>query len=121
MGFYIPGLVTPGAPGLQLATGFSALAYAATVNLDMAALDGQTRTITLTGNLTFTTSNRANGRIVVLRLLPGASARTLTFPVEWPFVSAKPASLAANKTAILSLTFFGSGDADCVAAYAVQP
>jgi hypothetical protein len=116
-----PGVVTTSTAGLQPATGFSALTYSATTDLDMAALDVQTRTITLTGNITFTTSNRANGRTVTLRLLPGASQRTLTFPVEWPFVGPKPASLAANKTAILSLTFFGSGDADCVAAYAVQP
>jgi hypothetical protein len=114
-------LATPGDAGLAPATSFAALTYAATTNLDLAALDGQVRTITLTGALTFTTSNRAAGRRATLRLLPGASTRTLTFPVDWVFVSAKPASLAANKTAVLSLTFFGTADADCVAAYAAQP
>jgi len=89
--------------------------------LDLAALDGQYRTITLTGDITLTTSNRAAGRTVVIRLLPGASERTLTFPADWVFVSTKPATLAANKTAVLSLTFFGTADTDCVAAYGVQP
>jgi hypothetical protein len=87
----------------------------------MAALDGQARTITLTGALTFTSSNRATGRAVVLRLIPGASTRTLTFPVDWVFYSDKPATIAANKAAVLSLTFFGTADADCVAMYKQQP
>jgi hypothetical protein len=112
---------TTSANGLQPALSFAAITYGATTNLDLAALDGQYRTITLTGNITFTTSNRAAGRTVVIRLLPGASQRTLTFPADWVFVSTKPATLAANKTAVLSLTFFGTADTDCVAAYGVQP
>jgi hypothetical protein len=117
----LPGVVSTTTPGLAPATGFSALAYAATVDLDMAALDGQMRTITLTGDLTFTSSNRATGRTVVLRLLPGATQRTLNFPADWVFVCAKPANIAISKTAVLSLTFFGTSNTDCVAAYAVQP
>jgi hypothetical protein len=113
-------LVSTSASGLQPATGFGTITYNSTTNLDMASLDGQYQTITLTGNLTFTTSNRANGRKVVVRLIPGASQRTLTFPVDWVFVSTKPANIAANKTGVLSLTFFGTADTDCVAAYAVQ-
>lgn len=112
---------TTSANGLQPALSFAAITYGATTNLDLAALDGQYRTITLTGNITFTTSNRAAGRTVVIRLLPGASERTLTFPAGWVFVTTKPATLAANKTAVLSLTFFGTADTDCVAAYGVQP
>jgi hypothetical protein len=114
-------LVSTSTAGLQGATGFSTLTYSATTDLDMAVLDGQVRTLTLTGNVTFTTSNDANGRRTVIRLIPGASSRTLTFPNDWVFVSTKPTSLAANKSAVLSLTFFGSTDADCIAAYSVQP
>jgi hypothetical protein len=98
-----------------------ALAYAATVNLDMEALAGLYRTLTLTGNVAFTTSNRAVGRAVVIRLLSGASARTLSFPAGWVFLGAVPTTLAANKTAVLSVTFFGTADTDAVAAYGVQP
>lgn len=113
-------LVTTSAAGLAPATGFQPLTYAATTNLDMAVLDQQYRTLTLTGDVTFTTSNRANGRMVSIRIMPGASQRTLTFPVEWDFVCPKPATIAASKTAVLSLTFYGTSDDDCVAAYAVQ-
>jgi hypothetical protein len=98
-----------------------ALPYAATVNLDMGALAGLYLTLTLTGNVTFTTSNRAVGRAVVVRLLSGASARTLNFPSGWVFLGSVPTTLAANKTAVISVTFFGSADTDAVVAYAVQP
>ena len=97
------------------------LTYAATVNLDMEALTGLYQTLTLTGNVTFTTSNRAAGRAVVIRLLSGASTRNLTFPAGWVFLGAVPTTLAANKTAVLSVTFFGTADTDAVVAYAVQP
>jgi hypothetical protein len=96
------------------------ITYAATVDLDMSALNGAYRTISLTGNLTLTTSNRAAGRSVVLRLICDATTRTLTFPTDWKFVGTKPANIAASKTAILSLSFFGTADTDGVAAYAVQ-
>jgi hypothetical protein len=107
--------------GLAPATSFAALTYGATVNLDLAALDGQVRTITLTGNLELTNSNLAAGRRTVIRLLPGASQRSLTFPIGWVFYSDKPATIAANKGAVLSLTYFGSSDTDCVAMYRQQP
>lgn len=98
------------------------LTYAATVTLDMAAIAGQYRTITLAGNLTLASSNRAAGRAVTLRLLAGASSRTLTFPASWVFLGVvAPTTLAASKTAILSITFFGDSDSDAVCAYAVQP
>jgi hypothetical protein len=96
------------------------LSYASTVNLDMSTLAGLYRTISLTGNLTFTTSNRAAGRIVVLRLICDATQRNLTFPADWKFIGTKPSNIAASKTGILTLTFFGSTDADCIAAYGVQ-
>jgi hypothetical protein len=94
--------------------------YAANVTLDMADLNGKYRTITLTGDLTLASSNRATGRSITLRLLPGASARTLGFPADWVFVGTRPTTLAANKTGVLSVTFFGTADADAVCAYAVQ-
>jgi hypothetical protein len=113
-------VVTTTTAGLQPATSFGTVAYAATVNLDMATLDGQYRTITLAGDLIFTNSNLANGRACVIRLIPGASQRTLVFPVGWTFIGTKPSTLAASKTAVLSLTYFGTADTDCIAAYSVQ-
>lgn len=98
----------------------STITYAGTVDLDMAVLTGKVRTISLTGNLTFTTSNRANGRQVAIRLICDGTNRTLTFPAGWIFIGNKPANISASKVGVLSLTFFGSADSDCVAAWGVQ-
>jgi hypothetical protein len=106
---------------LALPTGFGTIAYASTVNLDLAVQHGRVDTITLTGPLTFTTSNLANGLVTGLRLIPGASARDLTFPADWKFVSAKPASLPADKVARLTIECHGTTNADVVAAIAIQP
>jgi hypothetical protein len=116
------GTAAGAATGDFLPTTFSAgtITYAATTNLDMAAHAGTYKTISLTGDLTFTTSNRASGRTVTLRLICDATQRTLTFPAGWVFVGTKPSNIAASKTAVLSLTFFGTADTDCVAAYGVQ-
>ena len=113
-------LVITSAAGLSPATAFDAITYGATVDLSMLALDGTFKTISLTGNLTFTTSNRANGRTVTIRLVCDSTQRTLTFPTDWKFAGSKPANIAASKVAVLSLTFFGATDADCIAAYGVQ-
>lgn len=96
------------------------ITYAATVDLDMAALAGGYRTISLTGALTFTTSSRASGRQVTIRLVCDSTTRTLTFPVGWVFLGNRPAEIAASKVGVLSVTFFGTSDADCLAAYAAQ-
>ena len=112
--------VTTAAAGLAPATSFAAINYAASVALDMAALNGQYRTISLTGDLELTTANRAAGQTLVLRLIADGTERTLTFPVGWVFVGTKPSTIAASKTGVLSLTFFGTADTDCVAAWGVQ-
>jgi hypothetical protein len=116
------GTAATSASGDFLPTTFTAntITYGATVDLDMAARNGGYFTISLTGNLTFTTSNRAAGRTVTLRLICDGTQRTLTVPAGWVFVGTKPANIAASKTAILSLSFFGTADSDCVAAYGVQ-
>ena len=111
---------TTSAAGVLPATSYAAITYAATVNLDLAALDGQYRTISLTGDLTLTISNRSAGRTTVIRIIADASQRTLTFPTDWKFLGTKPANIAASKTGVLSLTFFGPADSDCVAAWGVQ-
>ena len=106
--------------GAPLASTMGTITYAATVDLDMATLNGTFQTISLTGNLELTTSNRVSGRETTLRLLADASLRTLTFPVGWRFVGAKPANIAASKVGILTVKFFGTADSDCVAAWGVE-
>lgn len=77
-------------------------------------------TRTAEGNITFTASNYRVGSIKTVRIIPGASLRTLTFPAGWVFVGIKPTDVDANKTGILTVTSFGTSEGDCVAAWAVQ-
>lgn len=92
------------------------LTYSATTDID---LNRKVGTLSLTGNVTFTTSNRAAGKSVTIRIISDGSTRNFTFP-SWVFVGTAPTSIAAGKTAILTLTAFGTADTDIVAAYAVQ-
>jgi hypothetical protein len=116
----VSGLTTTDRPQFaNVRSTHSTLTYAATTDIDLDT-DGF-QTVTLTGNITFTTSNRAAGRSKTIRIVGDSSLRTLSFP-GWTFVgAAAPASLAANKDAILTITAFGTADTDIVAAYAVEP
>jgi hypothetical protein len=44
----------------------------------------------------------------------------LNFPSDWVFVGTKPEQLATGKTALLTVTSFGTTEADCVAQWWVQ-
>jgi hypothetical protein len=79
----------------------------------------QVQTISISANTTFTTSNLAVGKSKTIKITTDGTLRTLTFPA-WKFVGTKPTDQAASKVGILTLTSFGTTDADCVAAYAVE-
>ncbi len=97
----------------------TSLTYAGTTGIDMSA--GQVRTLSLTGNVTFTTSNRAAPRSVTLKITCDATPRTYTFP-GWVFIgAAAPTGIPASKVGILSLTCFGTADSDIIAVYVEQP
>ena len=91
------------------------LATTGTVNLDMAAVHGTIQTITLTGDPTFTTSNRAAGREVTLVLAAGGSSRTLAWPSWLAVGAALPTSLASGKTLVVTVTFMDTTDAAAIA------
>jgi hypothetical protein len=95
-----------------------------TLNSDSIALNFSAETGLYTrsaaGTITFTASNYRAGAIKTVRIIPGASSRTLNFPANWVFVGSKPPNVAANKTGMLTVTSFGTTEADCVAAWAVQ-
>ena len=94
------------------------LVYAASVPIDFTL---GLQDIALTGDITFTTVNKAAGRSVLLRIVADATPRNFTFP-GWHFTgAAAPASIAASKTAILRLTAWGSADANVTAEYYVEP
>ena len=96
------------------------LATSGTVNLDMAVLHGTIQTIALSGDVTFTTSNRAAGREVTLILSAGGASRTLAWP-SWLVVgTALPTTLASGKTTVVTATCTDTTDAATIAAGAVQ-
>jgi hypothetical protein len=96
----------------------SALTYSATTNIDIAGSPVQT--LALTGNVTFTTSNRAAAKSIQVIVTADASQRTLTFPANWVWLGTKPANIAANKTGMLSIYCRGTAESDIIAAWGVQ-
>ena len=81
----------------------------------------QLQTLSRSTTTTFNGSNYAAGRSKTLKLLStSGSTITLGFDSSWKFIGAKPTDLAGSKTAILTLTCFGSTASDVVAGYAVE-
>ena len=90
-----------------------------TVALDFST-DGGLSTRTATGTVTFTGANYTAGSTITARVIAGGSSRTLAFPASWVFVGSKPTSIAASKSGILTVTSFGTTEADCIASWVVQ-
>jgi hypothetical protein len=103
----------------QVAFTPSTLDTTGTIAIDFAGDTYRTQAA-LTGNITYTGNNYANGRGVTIRVINGGTQRTLTFPAGWRFVGAKPANIAANKVGILTLVAFGTAEADVIAGWAVE-
>ena len=76
----------------------------------------------LNGNVAIDTAaaNKGAGKSIVIKILCDSTSRTFTWHSSWKFIGEKPASIAAGKTAILSMTCFGTADTDIVCSYAVQ-
>lgn len=85
------------------------------INFNNAAI----KTLTLSGNTTFTTSNLAAFVSVTVVVLGDGSSRTLTFP-SWKWVSGTPTALAAGKNAVLSLLSRSTTDANVIASWSVE-
>jgi len=95
------------------------LTYTATV--DLAFSGTPANTVTLAGNITFTTSDLAAGRWKSVRIVGDGSSRTLAFPADWKWVGdLKLTTLSANKVARLTVESWGTTDAACIAAYAAE-
>ena len=95
------------------------LTYSASVVLDFST--DAYKTLSLTGDVTFASTNLSSVKPLAIRIVADGTDRALSFPASWVFLTnSAPASIAAGKTAILSVTSFGSTDADVVAAYAVE-
>lgn len=93
------------------------LTYASTTNIDFSDINSKTES--LTGNVTYTTSNLAAGKGIVIRVVSDASSRTLTFPA-WKWAGAPaPTATTASVTYLLSLYSWGTTDADVVASWVI--
>jgi hypothetical protein len=97
----------------------SSLSYSATTDLDFDGIS--VRTLSLTGNVTFTTSNRVVGRMLKIYISCDGTGRTFTFP-SWKWLQTAPTGIVASKKACLTLEcVFGTADTDIVATYAEEP
>ena len=106
-------LAALGAPAL------SALTYSSTLDLAFTAAP-QRRSLTLTGNITFTGSGYSDARETQVFITGDSSLRTLTFPSGWKFIGTKPSDIAASKVAVLSLQCLGSTEGSVRAAWGVE-
>lgn len=76
--------------------------------------------LTLTGAVTFTTSNRTAGCAIDFLIIGDTADRVLTFPVGWTWLTTKTTTIPANKEAMLSLRCFGTADTDIRAMMTVE-
>lgn len=99
----------------------SNLATSGTIDLDMALLHGSIQVVTLTGDPTFTTSNRSTGKEITLALFAGGGSRTLTWPSWIPVGTALPTTLSSGKVVVVDILFLDSTDSGAIASPHMQP
>lgn len=95
----------------------SALTSATSLDIDLSA--APLRTLSLSHDPTFTTSNRgaANyGRNVMIEIDANGADRTPTFPA-WNWTTTEPTSFTNGSVGLLSLTAFGSAETDVWASF----
>jgi len=102
----------------NIAAAHSTLTYGANVVADFAG--DAMKTVTLAGDIAFTSTNRSAGRSVNIRIVCDGTGRNLSFSASWKFVGAKPTTIAASKVGRLSLECYGANETDVVAAYCVE-
>lgn len=104
----------------NLRIGHSTLPYSSTGTLNFVSQGFQT--VTLTGAISFISSDLESGRSKTIRIIGDGSSRALSFPTGWKFVgSTAPTGLASGKVAILTATSFGNTDFNVIAAYSAEP
>lgn len=86
------------------------------VAVDMDADDIYTHA--LTGDPTYSTSNRVNGSSVLVRVDANGVDRTPSFPAGWAWLTGVPATFTTGKTGLLSLLVAGgTAESDVVASF----
>lgn len=82
------------------------------------------QTVSLTGNPTFSTTNKAAGRFLSLKIDSNGSSRNLAFTAGWVWLGvdySAGVTLASGKIGVLSLTCYGTNSTDIVAVFTAQP
>jgi hypothetical protein len=97
----------------------TALTYSSTLGLAFADQHLR-RSLSLTGNITFTGSGYADGREITLFVTGDTVTRTIAFPSGWRFFGSKPSDIAANKVAVLSLQCTTGAESGVRAAWSVE-
>jgi len=92
------------------------LTHAGTVTLDFDATT-TVNALTITGNVTFATSNLATNRTYRLKITGTSTNATPTFPATWNFLGGAPTVITASKVGMLSLEAWGTTDESVVAAF----
>ena len=96
------------------------LTWSSTVNLDFNLPPLQS--VSLAGDISFTTSNRFGGAVLRLRVVSDNSTRQLSFPAQWVFMGgAAPSQISANKEIVFTITCFGTEESDVRVSYISQP
>jgi len=115
---FLSGDVT--ADNYAVGVGAGVLPVSGTSTLNFASTGFLTHGPSLTGNVTYAGSNYREGVTVTVLVKSGGAQRVVAFPTDWVFLGVRPSAIAANKTAVLTVTSFGSNEESCVAAWAVQ-
>lgn len=97
----------------------AALTSSASIEIDFDTQE--TMTLTLAHNTTFTTANKGAGKKKTIFITCDGTTRTMAFPSWKPQGAALPASIAANKTATLTLECTSTTDSSVWAGYAAEP
>jgi hypothetical protein len=99
-----------------------AFTYASSIDISFALDTHWLMRLSLTGNVTFTSSGWLVATYKRLKITADGSTRTLAFPANWKFVGGSaPANIAANKVGILELWCDGTAETDVCARWHVQP
>jgi voltage-gated potassium channel Kch len=100
-----------------------AIAYAASIDIDLDGADYQT--LALTGDIDFNaTLNRpvaGRAKAVAVVMTADGSDRNITFNANWTVIGSTPSVIAAGKTGVFSLTAIGPNETDVLIVYQEEP
>lgn len=97
---------------------FETTTYAASIAINLNL--SYTHLLALTGDLTLTGAGYIAGSIVTMVITADGTPRNLTFSSDWKFITAKPATIAASKVAILTLRSTTTAATGVIATWEVQ-